>query len=71
MEQGGSMPKSKKPEKQVSVSTNTNSLFNPPKIENTGQHCTQNVNVAVNIDQKDDCLVGCFKAIASVFKRGG
>lgn len=63
------MPKSNKPIEGVSVSTHTNSMFNHSKNEKKSPHCVQTVNVEVNVDQKDDCLVGCFKAIASIFKR--
>lgn len=63
------MPKSKKPIENVTLATHTNSMFNHANNENKTPHCVQNVNVEVNIDQKDDCLVGCFKALASIFKR--
>ena len=65
---GGRMPKTRKT-KHVSVANNANSLFKPSRNENKAPHCTQNVNVTVNIDQKEDCLTGCFKAIAGIFKR--
>lgn len=64
------MPKTKKPADNVSVATSTNSIFNSSQKQNKTPLCTQNVNVEVNIDQKDDCMVGCFKAIASIFKKG-
>ena len=64
------MPKQKKPMDSVSVATNTNSMFNSSQKDSKQPLCTQNVNVEVSIDQKDDCLVGCFKAIASIFKKG-
>ena len=63
------MPKTTKSTEHISVATNTNSLFNPKKNENEAPHCTQNVNVTVNIDQQEDRITGYFKAIASIFKR--
>jgi hypothetical protein len=63
------MPEIKKSMDNVSVSTNTNSLFNQPKNEDEIQHCTQNVNVTVKIDQQENVLTGCIKAIASIFKK--
>lgn len=29
----------------------------------------QNVEVEVNIDQKDDCMTSCFKGLAGMFKK--
>lgn len=63
------MPKTKKTPENVSIAANANSLFKPINDDNTAPHCSQNVNVTVNIDQKEDCLTGCFKAIAGIFKK--
>lgn len=64
------MPKITKQADNVSVATNTNSLFNSKKDEDKGSHCVQNVNVNIKIDQQEDGLTSCFKAIANLFKRG-
>lgn len=64
------MPLHKKKKKHTSVAKNANSMFNEPKTENKTLGCTQNVNVEVNIDQKDDCLTGCFQALIGAFKKG-
>lgn len=64
------MPKHKKHEKPVSVSTSTNSLFAPAQNKDKAHDCVQNVNIEINIDQKDDCMAGCFKGLASIFKKG-
>lgn len=39
--------------------------------KNNNGNCNNQVttNVTVNIDQKDDCLSGCFKAISEIFKK--
>jgi hypothetical protein len=63
------MPKSNKKIKDASVSTNANTLFKPNQNENKVQHCTQNINLTIQIDQKEDAITGCFKAIAGIFRR--
>jgi hypothetical protein len=63
------MPKLVESEKSVSVATNANSLCKLSETENKAQHCTQNVNVNIKIDQQEDGLTRCFKAIAGIFKR--
>jgi len=64
------MSNAKHSAENISVSTNTNSLFKPSNDEDKDQHCAQNVNVTVNIDQKEDVLTSCCKAIAGIFKKG-
>ena len=59
-----------KPDSKPKVVANTtNSFFKPNKNANKAPHCVQNVNVEVNIDQKEDCTTGCFKGLASMFKK--
>lgn len=53
----------------TSVAKNANSMFKHHKNDNKEPHCVQNVNVEVNIDQKDDCMTGCFKALGDIFKK--
>lgn len=65
------MPKATKPSvKPKVVAKNTNSFFKPVQTEEKAQGCVQNVNVEINIDRSEDGCTGCFKALASVFKRG-
>ncbi len=50
------------------ATTDRNRFFHGVKTTNDG--VTQNVSVTVNVDQKEDCMTGCFSAIAKCFGRG-
>lgn len=49
------------------ATTDKNRFFHGVKSDNKG--VKQEVNVTVNVDQKDDCLTGCFAALAKCFKK--
>lgn len=44
-------------------------FFKEIKQEHPEGSMVQNTTVTVNIDQKDDCITGCFKALSDCFKR--
>lgn len=58
-----------KSKKEASVSESKNSMFGRHNRHANEAHCVQNVNVEVNIDQKDDCMTSCFKALGDIFKK--
>lgn len=43
-----------------------NRFFHKEEVKQGG--ITQTTSVTVNVDQKDDCLTGCFAAITKCFK---
>jgi hypothetical protein len=49
---------------------NPAALFTPKPPE-IAQGCTQNVNVSVNIDQKEDGIAGCFRGLFGCCKKSG
>ena len=48
--------------------SHTSKMFQ--QVPKSRRGSTQTVNVHVEIDNKEDCLVGCFKALAGCFKKG-
>ncbi len=46
-------------------------FFKEIKQEHPEGSMIQTTTVTVNIDQKDDCLTGCFKALSDCFRRKG
>lgn len=64
---GGCDMDEKKKRYKSTAHTHKNRLFH--KVErNTPNGVTQNVDVEVNVDQKDDCITSCFKGLAGMFK---
>lgn len=48
-----------------SAVSDKNRLFH--HVQGTNNGVKQEVNVTVNVDQKDDCLTGCFSALTKCF----
>lgn len=51
------------------ATSSKNTLFHHVKRQPENGNVQQNVQVEVNIDQKDDCMAGCLKALTKCFGR--
>jgi len=69
VENGEIVSQEKKPNHYRSEAvSDKNRFFHQTK--STAQGATQTTTVTVNIDQKEDCLTGCFGALARCFSKG-